>query len=728
MTDPPSERPEMESISKIKEPESAYITGMIEAEFALDRATIPGDGESLSPMVDSAAGLGRDSYSRAVSLRYDSGKDLATDHVVEPKSARHWLIATRARRYALGCLVVGIILTAILVPVAILVIAPKIAQSLISGSTLQFISADIMNPREDGFTIHVVGKVENTGFLPARIVIPDPVLVSYQGQTIVALPLDPLDATPSGGATINSTADAKIVDAEAFAAFTKQMLITESFDWRLQGAVSATALGLTFNNLILDKVVTLKGFNGLKNVTILSFDLPTSDANGITLNIRANLVNPSPIGVEMGDMTFNVTLNGSTVGTSTSKNTYIRTGDNTLAMNGSIIPVTSALQQNLLTQMFTFFLAGQSSSLTVIGTDVRPSNATKLPISWLRQAFVGLPFDVTLPAKNKVQVITGIDLTTFAISFDPANPWSPSMSSPGIVAHLQMPFSFPLSISTVQMTINMLANQSSDVTIATIGTGWIPAVSTFNGTTGTMKVDLNQGKVVVPQDQRSAFAALMKTIFVGSGSVPVPVLVLSDATASTAAGNITIAKLPFSNSLPIRGLQALSATAPTIQSLIIVGGTNSYIDMTINTVLTNPSNVKLALNSDVVLELLYNGQVVGTVTIPNMVLNIGTNTITATARYFPQTPAALQAGTQLLTAYVNGDNANTVIQGTLDSSPIAPLAPALSSVSLPVTLPGNNIKPNLITGIQTTSFSIAFDPANPWAPKLSSPGMVTTLK
>ncbi|KXS20958.1 hypothetical protein M427DRAFT_41124 [Gonapodya prolifera JEL478] len=696
------------------------------------------ESESVANLADTAATVDGAGHSAAIGMahgRYDSGKDFAGKDVADDydekpaprRWSRQWFFATRARRLAICCLVMGVVIAAIMIPVAIFVIAPKIAQSLITGSTLQFISSDIMDPREDGFTLRVVGKIENTGFLPAHIVVPDPVQVSWQGQNMISLPLDPIDATPGVGATINSTVDAKILDATAFATFAKQMLLVESFDWRLQAMVSATALGITFNNLLLDKTVTLKGFNGLNNVTILSFDLPSSDPTaGIILNIRADLFNPSPIGVDMGDISFNVSLNGSTIGTSSAKGVTVKAGDNLLAMNGNIIPVTSALQGDTLTEMFNFFLAGQASSLLVIGTDVRPSNASKAPISWLRGAFVGLPLTVTLPAQNKIQVITGIDLNQFAISFDPANPWVPKMSSPGIVAHIQMPFTFPISIGRVNMNINMLSN--TNATIATIGTGWIPATTQFNGTSGKMMVDLNQAPVNVPQNQQTAFGELMKTIFLGKGTVAVPVLVQSDAVASTAAGNITIAKLPYNNNLPLLGIQGLAAVPPSIDSLTISGGTDTYIDMVIVTKMTNPSNVQMMLNSDVNLDLAYNGQIVGNIVIPNMTLNVGPNTVTANARYFPQTPEARAAGAQLLTAFVNGDTSNTVIQGSTKSSPLTPLIPALSAVSLPVALPGMNIKPGLLTGIQTTTFSIAFDPANPWAPKMSSPNMVASLK
>ncbi|KXS20027.1 hypothetical protein M427DRAFT_131464 [Gonapodya prolifera JEL478] len=714
---------------EVHEPQTA-IVGRIHTDSIESPVSPAAESElgfdSRSPSVYGAGG--RVESEKSLALK-DGGEDEPEKPI--PKWHRYWCFATRARRWAFCCLATSAILAAILIPIIVIVIAPKIAQALINGSTIQFISTDIMDPREDGFTLKLLAKIENTGFLPAHIDFPYPVNLSYQDTLILNLPLGGVDATPRDGATINTTVGATIANADAFAAFAKKLLVIESFEWRLQTLCSVKALNLiTFSDLTVDKTISIKGFNGFNNVTIQSFNISGGTiGSGLAISILADLANPSPIGIELGDVSFNVSLNGTIIGNSKSTNTIVQGGDNFLTLNGNIMPITNAIQQELLNQLFNFFLAGQSSSLTVIGTDVRPTNMSKPRVSWLYGAFYGLPLQVTLPVENKFHVITGVETQGFSIAFDPTNPWSPRMSSPDVVAHLALPFDLGVKINQVRLAINLLASSASKTVIGTIGTDWIPAVSSFNGTTGSMRVNLDRAVVSVPQDKQPDFSNFLKTVFLGSGQVPVPVLLQSDAVATTTAGNITISKIPYSYNLPLVGVQGLAGTPPTVQMLNITGGTDTTINLRITTKLSNPSNVAFALNSDVILQLAYAGQVVGTVTIANMTLATGDNVVTAGAVYAPQTDAAKTAGAQMLTAFINGETVNTVIQGSTDSSPITPLIPALSAVSLPVALPAMDFKTGLIRGLKTgAAFTIVFDPANPWAPKMSSPGNVASLK
>ncbi|KXS20722.1 hypothetical protein M427DRAFT_27841 [Gonapodya prolifera JEL478] len=628
--------------------------------------------------------------------------------------------SNKKRRYAFLCCLVTIVGVVIIVPIALLVIAPKIAQSAIDGSKIQFTAATISDPRNDAFTLRTVGSIADTGPFSARITFPSGITVSYKGLQIANLPMEPVDASAGSGAKIDSTIKGTVLNATAFGAFSKEMVMLPSFDWRLQGPVTVSALGRTFENLVMDKTITFPGFGGLKNVSIVSFDLPGNDpSGGIAIVIQTLLVDPSTIGIEMGNLTFDVALGGNVIGTSLSPNTTISPGPNLLKMTGRLAPGAS---QSQISQMFTDFIGGRDTRLSVIGSDIRPADPSKPPVTWLQQAFIGLALEVTLPA-NKSNIITGVETQTFVMSFDPANPWAPKMTSPGVITHLNMPFAFPLEISSVNMVISLLEDGA---TMANISSGWVPATSKFTGIQGTMAVDLMNGSIVIPTSQQAAFADFLKTTLYATGNVPTPVSIVADSVATTAVGNVTISGITYKTDLNLVGIQGLAASPVEILAFDIIGGTTEYMTMALTTKIVNPSNVEIAQNSDVTFDMVYNGQVVGTVTLPNLTLKIGENVVNATARFSPKTVEAKAAGSELIAAYIGGKDATVSIQGSPNSTVIAPLVPALSSIKLSSTLPG--LKSKLMVNSRfmltpTTATDLiavaGFDAMNPTSAPLS---------
>ncbi|KAJ3340370.1 hypothetical protein HDU93_007095 [Gonapodya sp. JEL0774] len=647
----------------------------------------------------------------------DSGLESDKEGLVSERNEsafKRTIWSSKKRRYGFLCLLTTIVVVVIAVPLALYVIAPKIAQSAIDGSSLTFESVVITNAQNDQFTLRTLGKIKDTGPFSARITFPENITVSYKGKNIAQIPMSPLDASPGSGAVINSTVQARVLDSSAFGSFSQEMVLLPVFDWRLQGSATVEALGRTFSGLSIDKTVTFKGFSGLRNISILSFDLPGNDPNGgIKIILQTLLVNPSTISIAMGDLTFNVSLGGNFIGTTVSTSTTIAAGNNVLNMSGRLAP---GVNESQVSQLFTDFVAGKASALTVIGTDVQP------PISWLRQSFVGLTLPVTLPAKA-ANIITGIETKTISLTFDPANPWSPKMTSPQVLADLEMPFAFPLEIRTVRMVISML---SSGAPIASISSGWLPATSHFNGSRGTMAVDLQNANMTISKEQQPAFSAFLNSTLFATGNVPAPISITADSVASTAAGNITISDIKFSTDLQLVGIQGLAASPVNILAFNIIGGTTDYMEMTLTTTIVNPSNIEIVMSSDVILVLLYKGQVVGTVTLPRLTIKIGDNVINATAKFSPISTAAKAAGSQLIAAYIGGIDTTVEIQGSSNSTLITPLVPALSSLALSSTLPGLKSKllvnsRFMLTDSTVTDFiaKSGFDATNPTSAPLT---------
>ncbi|KXS15980.1 hypothetical protein M427DRAFT_69658 [Gonapodya prolifera JEL478] len=336
-----------------------------------------------------------------------------------------------------------------------------------------------------------------------------------------------------------------------------------------------------------------------------------------------------------------------------------------------------------------------ATSLITTTNGIKPVNASILStvIAMIQQGLFNLVF--LLFPSLKDSLITGVTAPTFAFSFDPANAWTPKLSAPGVVTTIKLPIPLDLTVNTANLDIDIL---NGATTIGKLSTGWQPVKSDINAksATGTITADIANAALTIPAAQRSTFSAFLKNVFYATGPFPLPVDILADTKGSDKWGPLEIDDIPYSTDLTLNGFQGLGATPLTITTFEIVGGTASAMLVKITTKITNPSNVDLALNSDVTLALRYGGQVLGDVTLPKLSLNRGDNVLTATGQFKPSGAAAVSAGRTLVTNYLGGVANALTISGTSTSTSLPPLAPALSALSLGASLPG--LTENLIRG------------------------------
>ncbi|KXS20341.1 hypothetical protein M427DRAFT_41581 [Gonapodya prolifera JEL478] len=687
--------------------------------------------EDADPDIHSVRALSMASHEslKALNTKHDDSDDFW-----EPSApwGLQWMCGPLWMRRLMCLGILGVIAAAILVPVAIFVIAPKLAQMILNNANFDFISADILEPNETGFLFHAVAKITNTGPIGANVEFNGPVTVRYKDVPIMTMSIPSLDVVANIGgphlsASIDTTGQANILNADAFAGFAKAAIFSETFDWRLTGRATGNVFGLHIG-VDFDKTLSLKGLDGLKNVTILLLDFPPGPATGgIKLAVTANLFNPSPVGMQLGNIKFNVSVNGTQVGYAASTNVTAKKGDNVVSINGVIDSVKTTEQSNLISKLLGDFLNGQGASFDVIGAEIRPTDPSKPPIVWLQKAFIGLvvPFGLP-PLKLDTGLIRKVVAPAFKITFDPKEPWKPKMGAKSVVAEIQLPFVISFSVSSGSLNLKMLSDKGE--TIASLDSGWIPIRSNISGLTGNLSTDLNSGTLVIADNQRAAFQNLLKTVLFTDGDVNIPLIVTASANATTAAGNISISNITVKQTLPFAGVNGLSGTPIDIRSFDVVTSTPTYIDLKIVAAIVNPSNVAFDLNSDLNFDLIAHNQTVANVNFPNVSLTLGSNVVTAIARYQPVSADARTAGQQLISSFINGESAVVSLRGKANSSILAPLGPAFEAITLSSALPAFTISESFVTGFTFPTVAIEFDPSNPWSPKMSAPGVTGFVK
>ncbi|TPX59645.1 hypothetical protein SpCBS45565_g07693 [Spizellomyces sp. 'palustris'] len=318
---------------------------------------------------------------------------------------------TRKRKtWAFGCLGLIAVLLIVLLPIMFLVIVPKIAQSSIDDSVLTFVDASISNPQNSSFTLSVKIDVTNAGHFDATLIHNSPLKISWIGgldpndqseKPILEINMGAFSVSGGKGTIEQTVSNVTVLSEQALTAFNKLMVISPSFKWRLQADMWVRAVGRTYKGLTMDKIVELKGMDQLKGTAIRQFQPKAvpDPAQPLPIAMNATLKNPSPIGIELDTIVFNVTLPvpGTNItlplgqATSIGKTMLKSGGETTLPLDAVLAPTGAfppAIQEALAK-----VLGGQANAhLKVVPISVGGDK----PVSWVAGALIGLPLDAEL--------------------------------------------------------------------------------------------------------------------------------------------------------------------------------------------------------------------------------------------------------------------------------------------------------------------------------------------
>ncbi|KAF8924004.1 hypothetical protein BGZ47_004309, partial [Haplosporangium gracile] len=219
------------------------------------------------------------------------------------------------------------------------------------------------------------------------------------------------------------------------------------------------------------------------------------------------------------------------------------------------------------------------------------------------------------------------------------------------------------------------------MSIASLNSSYNPSTSSMAA--GTLTFDLLQTPLTVEQASQTAFQEFNRDLTVGA-DLPFNVIGQASVYANTSIGTVNLVNIPFNATTALSGLQSLANPAPSISALQVVSGTTTELTMAITVVIVNPSSISLSAG-DIVLSLVYKGVALGTVTMPNLAIVPGANTIQASSSI---NPAASPEGMELLTLYTSGAGATVSIVGTPTSTAVESLNLAFGALNIETQMPG----------------------------------------
>ncbi|CAO3630686.1 unnamed protein product [Mucor hiemalis] len=642
----------------------------------------------------------------------------------------------KKKKYWIICAIQTVIVTIVAVVLALYVIFPKVAQSLMNKSTIDVTAADISFTKPGALESSVYSKragddmnttfymsmnsnLGHTGPFSASIKFHNPVQIYYNDSYLGDIFLYNETKISGGKGQLNAITPFLIRDTNAFSSFAKTMLAVEQFKWTLKGKLDITALTRTAT-VDLNKEIVLNGMNGFPNVKITDFQMPGDDPNGgIKVQLGTVLESPSPIGVQLGTIKLAIGYDGVSLGDVSANGVVLQKGDNNIVLSGTLKPQNDPIALQKVGVLFSNYVAGVISNTTAIGISCAPDGVN--PIGWLSEGFKTVNLNVALGSTSPLKIINSVSMGYLDLKFDPASPYSPIANAPNVTAGFQMPFGFSLNITEVSQNITLAINTTGAETanFAIMSTPFVPSVS--NQAAGVINFGLNNTAIAGIAGQENIYNQFTYAL---TASKNYTFMVQGSATTktNTPIGPIVLSGINFTVPTSLEGLSFLNSTATTINSLDVTGGTTSGLALAIGVSMDNPSDFSIT-TGDVSFNMGASGTNLGLVTLSNLTLARGANTVAAAASFDPKSS---DVGQNLLSTFVMGQDNAVDISGYANSTNIASLAAGLSVVTLSSTLPG--LKVALIQGsamsvlpdtLQTSVVGVKVSIANPFTAGLS---------
>ncbi|CAO3627218.1 unnamed protein product [Cunninghamella blakesleeana] len=456
---------------------------------------------------------------------------------------------------------------------------------------------------------------------------------------------------------------------------------------------------------------------GFKDVKINNFQLPANNPNGgIIVELGTVMKSPSPIAIDLGTIALQIGYQGVNLGTVTGQGVQLKKGDNTVNLKGTLKPLNNTADLEKVGQMFSTYVSGGTAQTSAIGISAAPDGQTQ--IGWLSDAFKSLQLNVGLANQGgPLKIINAVSMGYLDLKFDANNPYSPIVSAPNVVADFSIPFGFSLNITQATQNITMFTNSTGNFSELIVP--WTNTQS--DQAAGKLQFAINQANLAALPGKNEAFDAYTYDL-TASNLYTFGVNGLATTKTITPIGEITLGGITFSVPTALHGLQFLNSTPTTINSVDMTGGTQQALQLDIGVTMGNPSDFSMSVG-DVVFNMFAGASQVGTVTLSNLTLQRGENTVIAKANFDPKSS---QDGQTMLSTFVMGQNSSASIGGFAQSTAITSLVKALSAVKIDTTLPG--LKSPLIqyanlvvpeTAPQTGVVNVAVTIANPFTAGLA---------
>lgn len=207
---------------------------------------------------------------------------------------------------------------------------PRIAQGDINDSTLDVTSMEISDPSPDGFHLNQKQVIGSGSTFKPKLFSFD-ADVSLLGSSKFAMVTVP-EVQGRDGYVVDIDQWVDLSSVEDFEAFSIAVMMNEEFKLNIYGEPRLKLGALPTIDIDYNKTITMKGLNKLNGFKIEKLGLNTDLGQGRNAEGTVLIPNPSVLTLTMGNLTLDVSSNGTKLGQSFLDDLVLHPGDNHVPM------------------------------------------------------------------------------------------------------------------------------------------------------------------------------------------------------------------------------------------------------------------------------------------------------------------------------------------------------------------------------------------------------------
>ncbi|PWN22896.1 hypothetical protein BCV69DRAFT_310400 [Microstroma glucosiphilum] len=523
----------------------------------------------------------------------------------------------------------------------------------------------------------------------------------------------------------------------SFAAFASEILCKGETLWQIESnSVRALAGGVEFPTT-LSKTISIFGFGGFPDLEAREFDIigeeplppplvaqlgrsSTGDANlAVAITAHVELPNSSNITISLSRLELELLLGEVVVGQVAIQDVHIP-AHQTIDLDVAGY-VWAASDSETLGRLASDIILGKPISLTARGKaamtqalpqslptsrqrsgsmmshNSAPSRKSETRVAWLDSALRALSTNVRIQAK-KFNVVNRVELESLTGTFPQSG--RPSVEIGALFVRYEVPFPIDVVIESVSADVEILLDGE------VVGTGrsknakvleaeekagsrrrrTSSTSSTVEHASGLLKLALDDFAL---DTENHAFSELIKHVFDCEETNRISLRGQAFVTARTVLGQIPCqVDLGHVPDLKIKGMRSLRTSPTDYTGLQVIDGTSDHLQVTFDLFLNNPSeNVTLNLpDSGLSFAAYYRGANVGRAHVGGkegpFKLTSGPCAFRGVNFYYSPKESEEMAVRQLPANFLSGQTTTLEIRGDEQSTSIAALQPAISSLRL----------------------------------------------
>ncbi|KAF2682714.1 hypothetical protein K458DRAFT_443908 [Lentithecium fluviatile CBS 122367] len=267
-------------------------------------------------------------------------------------------------------LVIAILILVIVLPI-IFVAIPKKAQHDLDASTLEVTGQEVTSPSADGIHLKITSKARSSSSFHPTIEGFQAGLQLEGKEPFIYVDVPETKAEAETDIVIDQ--DVKFASLDAFKEYNKLVMGSESFDVYMNGKTKIHQKGLQAISVDYNKKVTMKGLNKLAGLNITDLEILFGDkkplADGSNMIGQVQIPNPSVMTLDLGNVTMNLSVNGTDIGTSLLPNLILYPGANNVSMQSTVkqITVIGLVKSTYTNKIIPLDIVGNSSISTQNG-------------------------------------------------------------------------------------------------------------------------------------------------------------------------------------------------------------------------------------------------------------------------------------------------------------------------------------------------------------------------